>query len=318
MNTLNVQNLSVSDIRIDEGTQIRKVDKEGEGYQALRDDMRRNGLRQPIEVREARDGGFIVVAGHHRLEAAIELGWDSIPASIQSFESGEDVIIRQMLENANRVEQKPAEFGRGVLAILNNHPTYTIQDIAEMCSRSTQYIEQRVGLARKLTEDVREAVNDRNVSLSNAIQLAKLPEEDQAKFVEDAATETAEDFATSVAVHLTNLRKRNAVNEDDVDFVPTPKLRKRGEVNDEMLQAQHSFNQHRVNFGDINQETAEFAAGYLEGLRYAVSLDADTVEVKRAEHEQALAEKREKQLNKQSAKMSGDLFKNAPAIPSDI
>lgn len=318
MNSLNVQDLSVSDIRIDEATQIRKVDKEGEGYQALRDDMRKNGLRQPIEVREARDGGFIVVAGHHRLEAAIELGWDTIPSSIQQFNTGEDVIIRQMLENANRVEQKPAEFGRGVLAILNNHPTYTIQDIASMCSRGTQYIEQRVGLARKLTPEVLEQVNERNISLSSAIQLSKLPEEDQLNFVELAATHTAEDFGTEVAVHLSNIKKRNAVIESDVDFVPTPKLRKRGEVNDEMLSAQANFNRQRVDFSEINQETAEFAAGYLEGVRYALSLDSDTVQAKRAEHEAALAEKREKQLNKQSAKMSGELFKNAPAVPSDI
>ena len=50
----------------------------------LAESLREHGLLQPIVVRRVADGGYELIAGHRRLEAARTLGWAEIPAVVRN------------------------------------------------------------------------------------------------------------------------------------------------------------------------------------------------------------------------------------------
>lgn len=70
----------------------------------LAGDMRKRGLRSPIEVSEKGEGRpYLLVSGLHRLMAAGQLGWETIPAFIVSG-SDTDLRLDELLENLQRNE----------------------------------------------------------------------------------------------------------------------------------------------------------------------------------------------------------------------
>jgi ParB family chromosome partitioning protein len=66
----------------------------------LADSMRELGLLQPIAVKQA-DGGYRLVAGRHRLEAAKVLGWRTIPAIVLDLDEV-DQRLAEIDENLSR------------------------------------------------------------------------------------------------------------------------------------------------------------------------------------------------------------------------
>lgn len=105
MKSLGLQDISIADI--DTGFRLRAVD---DGYAALlAENIRETGrLRQPIEVRAAKSGGFRLIAGAHRLAACTLLEWSAIPAFI--FEATEDEArLAEIDENLVRHELNPLD-----------------------------------------------------------------------------------------------------------------------------------------------------------------------------------------------------------------
>jgi len=105
MKSLGLQDISIADI--DTGFRLRAVD---DGYAAmLAENIRETGrLRQPIEVRTAKSGGFRLIAGAHRLAACTLLEWSAIPAFV--FEATEDEArLAEIDENLVRHELNPLD-----------------------------------------------------------------------------------------------------------------------------------------------------------------------------------------------------------------
>jgi N6-adenosine-specific RNA methylase IME4 len=67
------------------------------------------GLIHPITVRRIEGGGYRLIAGHHRLEAARKLGWESIPAIILKGLDAVDAELVEIDENLIRADLTPAE-----------------------------------------------------------------------------------------------------------------------------------------------------------------------------------------------------------------
>jgi ParB family chromosome partitioning protein len=95
---------------IDASVRLRPVDPDRVG--ALAASMREIGLQQPIIVRPGR-GGFVLVAGGHRLEAARLLGWEFIPAILADVGEAQAAII-EIDENLIRHELSALDFAISV------------------------------------------------------------------------------------------------------------------------------------------------------------------------------------------------------------
>jgi ParB family transcriptional regulator, chromosome partitioning protein len=95
---------------------------------ALADSMNQIGLRTPISVRYTK-GGVQLVAGRHRLEAAIKLGWKRIDAFVMS----DDKLDRRIWHYSENLE-------RAGLTVLERAEAVTqqAQAVAEKAAQSAQ------------------------------------------------------------------------------------------------------------------------------------------------------------------------------------
>lgn len=100
---------------------VRVTDANKE-VEILAQDLRKHGLRQPIEVR--RVGGkdiFDVVAGQRRMLAARMLNWKKIKAFVLSDSLPENDRLLSLSENINRVDIDPKDRAIAVLELLEEH-----------------------------------------------------------------------------------------------------------------------------------------------------------------------------------------------------
>src|SRR5262245_42275181 len=75
----------------------------------LAESIKAQGLLCPILLRRRASGGLVLVAGHHRLEAARKLGWIVIPAIILDEIDADRARLAEIDENLIRAELSPAE-----------------------------------------------------------------------------------------------------------------------------------------------------------------------------------------------------------------
>lgn len=76
-------------------------------YHALKDDIAERGLLNPVLCTP----DYTVIAGHHRLKAALELGLESVPIDIQNVDN-EEAESRLIADNVLRRQLNPMEQAR--------------------------------------------------------------------------------------------------------------------------------------------------------------------------------------------------------------
>jgi len=95
------------------------------GLAELMVSLKQNGQLQPIGVKAMEHGGYEVVFGNRRTEAARKLGWSSIEACIVNAETEDEMIVLNAIENMQRESVPPAEQGRLFAHLINSGLTHT-------------------------------------------------------------------------------------------------------------------------------------------------------------------------------------------------
>lgn len=224
-------------------TRLRPLDQDR--VVALAESMNAIGLQQPISVHS--DGGrydsqgkVVLVAGNHRLAAAIHLGWEEIPATYVDL-NDVDRQLWEIDENLQRANLTPAQEAdhlkrRAELWEARNKGGKTsptpggeqkvgfASDTAKTTGKSKRSINQAIHRAEKIAPDVMEAVTgtdlDKGVELD---ALAKMDSEEQraaiAK-VESGETDTVREKKTPSEAWLFGLQNtyRQATKKARRDF----------------------------------------------------------------------------------------------------
>ncbi|MCX8045032.1 MAG: ParB/RepB/Spo0J family partition protein [Desulfobacterota bacterium] len=87
---------------------------------SLRESMRELGLLNPIVVTERHE----LVAGHRRLAAAQQLGWETIEATVVKARDEADLLAMEIDENLQRLDFSPEELARAQRRLEKlRHPT---------------------------------------------------------------------------------------------------------------------------------------------------------------------------------------------------
>jgi ParB family chromosome partitioning protein len=111
------------------------------GIDELAASLASHGLLQPVLVRRS-DDHFELVAGHRRLAAAVQLGWEGIPGIVQSV--GEDqAYLLTIVENLQR-EDLSAREESDALAILVKERKWSTHQVAAAIQRSQAYVSKRL------------------------------------------------------------------------------------------------------------------------------------------------------------------------------
>jgi ParB family transcriptional regulator, chromosome partitioning protein len=98
--------LALSDIAV-ANNRLRAL--RGENVTALAQSMADQGLLQPIIVRPHKGGGYWLVAGLHRLEAAKKCKWKEISCSVFDDMEADQAELTEIDENLIRSDLSPAE-----------------------------------------------------------------------------------------------------------------------------------------------------------------------------------------------------------------
>jgi len=140
--------------------------------------MSLDGLLHPIAVRmlppDKGNGGntrYEVIAGHRRLAAARELGWQRIPVRVLTGVDDDASFRLSLLENLKRVDLNPMEEAESfnlALTVL----AWREAKLAKAINRSPAYVKGRLALLQ-MAEPLRELVQD-GVSPAKAQALAPL------------------------------------------------------------------------------------------------------------------------------------------------
>ncbi|MEO0511812.1 MAG: ParB/RepB/Spo0J family partition protein [Planctomycetota bacterium] len=186
----------------------------------LKKSIQRNGLLQPIGVRDIGKGQFELVFGHRRLAACIELGLDQIAATVLNVTDGGASAV-QASENLDRAPVSAIEEATAVANLIEAakreqgdlEEDQLIAFAAERSGRSPRWIRDRLYLTR-LSAASRSLVHEGRLGIEQARTIAQLADpaarDEVAKYA--AKTEeglggyTVNEVRRAVGARLNNLK----------------------------------------------------------------------------------------------------------------
>jgi ParB/RepB/Spo0J family partition protein len=178
-------------IRIADGFNHR-VDFNEEKMAQLVESIRQHGVRVPISVRPDKgnkDQPYILIDGERRLRAVKRLYDEgmadppAIPCVVDHVDEDE-AFINSAISNLERADINAAEEASIVQRL--ERIGRTPKEIAVICSRTTQWVSQRLAVASG-SKALKNAVEEGDLPVDVALQVVRhVPEEKQAEVVEEA------------------------------------------------------------------------------------------------------------------------------------
>lgn len=148
---------------------------------ALAADISTNGLREPLEITSS----GVLISGHQRLRAIIELGWTEVAVVVRHDLIGEKEIERRLVEcNFNRRHLSLLEQARCYKYLKELSPPAAkrgdsgdLRDqLGKRMGKSGRSLDRLLPLL-DLPPEIQRAVDDKKIPIKRATLLAKLPRE---------------------------------------------------------------------------------------------------------------------------------------------
>lgn len=171
-----VEKLSLPDF------QIRKeLDEEHVGE--IKESFEADGQWNPIIVRptpDDADAEYEVVSGAHRLEAARQLGWAEIEATVKDLD---DEAARGLAIKTNRMQKEMEDEEVGELCKeLYTDYGLSEEEIGDITGLAPRTVQDKITLVMDLADSVYERVKTGDLAARKGLVIAQLPEEDQEEF----------------------------------------------------------------------------------------------------------------------------------------
>lgn len=253
------------------------VEKETEKYKNLLSSITKDGIINPIGVREAPDPAdpsktvYILTDGLHRTTACRDAGMTEIPAYIRDVNEVQG-FVHSFIGNLQRIETTGTQFTKALKEYLALDPTKSKSDIATLFSKSLTWVEGMLKLER-LHPDVVGLVNEGAIKLVNAQALACLPYEKQPDYKDAAMSKTAVDFAEMVRSEMAEIAKakRTGTKPGEATFVAKPRFQKLADA----INESESLNQVAALLTQNNVTSVQDAAKM--ALLWCIRMDPNTI-----------------------------------------
>lgn len=142
----------------------------GKEHKKLVSSIKKNGIIQPIVVRQS-DAGYEIIVGERRWRAAQEAGLSNVPVIIREAEDREMAEI-SIIENLQREELNPIEEAEAFQTLMNTF-SLSQEEISSRVGRDRSTIANSVRLL-KLPPAVKDALIRKNISAGHARALLAL------------------------------------------------------------------------------------------------------------------------------------------------
>lgn len=196
----------------------------------LKDSIEKYGILNPLIVRPVPEGYYEIISGHRRKFAAKQLGYTKVPVIIKVMKNDE-AIVAMVDSNLQREYIRPSEKAHAykmrydVMKKKGNtndrgrvvHKTKgkrTVEILAEEYGESTKQIQRYLKLT-ELIPELLTKLDDDQLSISAAVEIAFLKEEEQKWFLE-AMDYSQATPSLSQAQRIKKLSQNNELTEDDL------------------------------------------------------------------------------------------------------
>lgn len=167
----------------------RKVPKAG--LKELASSIEQFGLRHPVTVsmidgENKTDGEekYLLREGYRRFKAVTSiLGWEEIPATVIDWTNENDVILGQLVENLQREALEPFDEAVAIQRVIAA-TGQKAKEVAMLIGKSPSYVSDRLKIL-KLDKEAQEAIKAKDIPVTAARELAKLPKKEQAAAVKE-------------------------------------------------------------------------------------------------------------------------------------
>lgn len=180
--------------QIDEDSYTIRENVGREALDELKESLKEDGQWDPILVRPVGDK-FELIAGHRRVQAAKELGWDDIDANIKQV-SDVDALFLALKTNLIREGMSEREQGK-VLHQITQEFEISQRDLAKRIGKTQNWVSQRVRLALDLHPEVARYMENGQIGMRVAEIISSLDMKSQLSF-------------------LLYITENNITNQDDV------------------------------------------------------------------------------------------------------
>lgn len=280
---------------------LRDAQREDDKYNMLKADIGENGLRQPVLVRRRKsDGKFVILDGVQRFSCVSDLGLTFINANYYPGITDQDVgiiLMWQVSTNIHRIETKKGDLARQFLRVLTLNPGMTQAELADQAKVTQGYVSQIMSL-NTLSDEILKMVNDGDIGLANAVQLSKLPEDEQELFVDRAKKLDTNEFAMAV-----KQRKMVLQNErrgmPKIAWQPTFMARNTADLRSMIAGLQQEL-PGDFNFDNIDREDPNFIAGRYYQALWCGHLDPDSVKRQVEDHSKEEADRERKKAERKA------------------
>lgn len=231
--------IAISEIR-ENPAALRGVNRQSEQFLGLVDSIREKGFIGSISVRMAQDPEtkrpfYELIDGLHRFTASKEAGLNEINVDVINATDAE-VLETQIMMNIHKVETKPVEYSKALLRMLAMNTMLTESELAKKLGKSLAWVKERLGLTSIENPATVSLIDDGKICLSNAYALCKLPEAEQANFIDRAITAAPDEFIPTVNQRVKELKDAKVKGRDAApsEFAPVAHLQKLSVIKDEM------------------------------------------------------------------------------------
>ena len=215
---------------------LRQVDRTSEEYLGLVDSIKIRGFSGVITARRKEDPVtketfYEVIDGLHRWTACKDAGVEKIGLDVQELTDAE-VLVAQILQNAHKIETKPAEYANNMKRLMGVNQMLTEAELASMLGKSPKWIHEMLKLNNIDDERIKNLVNTGKIPLMSAYALAKLPADEQANYVDKAITMKPKEFCPIVNDRAKEIKDaaRKGKKAKDATFEPRSHARKLKEI----------------------------------------------------------------------------------------
>lgn len=171
--------IKIVDIEVGKYSVREKLNKEH--IEEIRNSFEIDGQWDPIIIIQNEDGKYNLIAGHYRLQAAKELGWDAIEAVVKDV-SELDADVLSLKTNLMRLDMSPREQGLIIQNLISKYGI-TQTEIAKKLGMSTSKVSKLLTIVLKLDKSVAEALDNNIINYAIASVIGSLELNLQRKFL---------------------------------------------------------------------------------------------------------------------------------------
>lgn len=179
------KNKQIQDIELDKIVPNRyqpRREFSDDSIKELAETLDKDGLLQPIVVREDGEDHYEIIAGERRYRAAKSLNWKTIPAIVNNMNDDQAASLA-LIENLQREDLNPIDEAKAYTNLMKlNDLTQTA--LAKDMGKSQSYVANKLRLL-KLDDDVQKALIEGKITARHGRALLNLSNDDQERVLKE-------------------------------------------------------------------------------------------------------------------------------------